>query len=75
MEGKYLTMEDRGFDLNPEPHKDGITTKNYYDTFDPYHRGRMHAPQGFSWTLPFKLGKSITNLAVSKGAEVQQLEF
>lgn len=30
VEGKDLVIEDQGFDLNAEPDKDGITTKNYY---------------------------------------------
>lgn len=34
VEGKDLTIEDRGFDLDAEPPKDGITTKNFYVSFD-----------------------------------------
>ena len=36
VEGKDLTIEDRGFDLDAEPDKDGITLKTYYVSFDPY---------------------------------------
>lgn len=42
VEGKNLTIEDRGFDLEAEPPKDGITTKNYYVSFDPYQRKRCN---------------------------------
>ncbi len=34
VEGKNLTVEDRGFDLDTQPPKDGITTKNFYVSFD-----------------------------------------
>ena len=66
IEGKNLTVEDRGFDLNAEPPKDGITVKNYYVSFDPYQRGRMRGPETKSYSPPFELGKPITNSAVSK---------
>lgn len=34
VEGKNLTIEDRSFDLDAQPPKDGITTKNFYVSFD-----------------------------------------
>lgn len=34
VEGKNLAIEDRGFDLDAQPPKDGITTKNFYVSFD-----------------------------------------
>ncbi|MCJ1459997.1 hypothetical protein MMC28_010376 [Mycoblastus sanguinarius] len=66
IEGKDLVIEDREFDLNTEPPKDGITTKNYYVSFDPFQRGRMRAPEVKSYSPPFELGKPITNSAVSR---------
>ena len=75
MEGKDLIIEDRGFDLDAEPHKDGITTKNYYVSFDPYQRGRMRAPQVSSYSSPFELGKPITNSAVSKVLKSRNSKF
>lgn len=66
VEGKNLTIEDRGFDLDTQPPEDGITTKNFYVSFDPYQRGRMRAPEVKSYSPPFELGKPITNAAVSK---------
>lgn len=37
VEGKNLTIEDRGFDLDAQPPKNGITTKNFYVSFDVRH--------------------------------------
>ncbi|KAL6713861.1 hypothetical protein ACLMJK_008355 [Lecanora helva] len=66
VEGKNLTIEDRRFDLDTQPPKDGITTKNFYISFDPYQRGRMRAPELKSYSPPFELGKPVTNSAVAK---------
>lgn len=75
VEGKDLTIEDRGFDLDAEPQKDGITTKNHYLSFDPYQRGRMRAPQVASYSPPFELGQPITNSAVSKVLKSNNSKF
>lgn len=75
VEGKDLTIEDRGFDLDAEPQKDGIMTKNYYLSFDPYQRGRMRAPQVASYFPPFELGKPITNSAVAKVLKSDNSKF
>lgn len=75
VEGKDLTIEDRGFDLDAEPDKDGITTKNYYISFDPYQRGRMRAPEIASYSPPFALGMPITNSAVSKVLKSNNSKF
>ena len=75
VEGKDLTIEDREFDLDAKPHKDGITTKNYYVSFDPYQRGRMRAPEVASYSPPFVLGKPITNSAVSKVLKSNNSKF
>lgn len=66
IERKDLTIEDRGFDLSAEPSEEGITTKNYYVSFDPYLREGMRDPEVDSFAPPFELGKPITNWAVSK---------
>lgn len=66
VEGKDLAVENRDFDLDSEPPKDGITTKNYYVSFDPYQRGRMRAPEAKSYSPPYELGIPITNSAVAK---------
>ncbi|KAL8732722.1 MAG: hypothetical protein Q9181_003851 [Wetmoreana brouardii] len=64
--GQDLAIEDRGFDLNTQPPQDGITTQNFYVSFDPYQRGRMREPEIKSYSEPFELGKPITNSAVAK---------
>lgn len=64
--GENLAIEARDFDLEAAPPKDGITTKNYHISFDPYQRGRMRAPEIKSYAPPFELGKPITNSAVAK---------
>ena len=64
--GKHLAIESRDFDLDAAPPKDGITTKNYHVSFDPYQRGRMRAPDIKSYAPPFELGKPVTNSAVAK---------
>lgn len=64
--GENLAIEAREFDTNAVPPKGGITTKNYYLSFDPYQRGRMRAPEVESYSPPFKLGKPITNSGVAK---------
>ena len=75
VEGINLTIEDRGFDLKAEPPKDGITTKNYYLSFDPYQRGRMRAPEVASYSPPFALREPITNSAVSKVLKSKNKKF
>lgn len=64
--GKDLAIETRDFDLEQAPPENGITTKNFYVSFDPYQRGRMRAPEIQSYTPPFTLGQPITNAAVAK---------
>ena len=75
IEGKNLAIEDRGFDLDAEPPQDGITTKNFYLSFDPYQRGRMRDPSIKSYSPPFKLGKPITNSGVSKVLKSKNAKF
>ena len=64
--GEHLAVEVRDFDLSTEPPQDGITTQNFYVSFDPYQRGRMRDPKIKSYSPPFELGKPITNTAVAK---------
>lgn len=75
VEGKDLAIEDRGFDLDTEPPQDGITTKNFYLSFDPYQRGRMRAPEVKSYSPPFELGKPVTNLGVAKVLKSNNSKF
>ncbi|KAL8729023.1 MAG: hypothetical protein Q9166_005024 [cf. Caloplaca sp. 2 TL-2023] len=64
--GQDLAIEDQGFDLETEPPQDGITTQNFYVSFDPYQRGRMRVPEKKSWSSSFEIGKAITNSAIAK---------
>jgi NADPH-dependent curcumin reductase CurA len=64
--GKDLTVEAREFDIDQSPPKGGITTKNFYASFDPYQRGRMRSPEKKSYSPPFELNKPITNAVVAK---------
>ena len=73
--GKDLAIETREFDLDASPPKDGITTKNFYVSFDPYQRGRMRAPDKPSYSPPFELGKPITNSAVAKVLKSDNSKF
>ncbi len=73
--GQDLTIETREFDLNTEPPKDGITTKNYYLSFDPYQRGRMRDPSIKSYSPPFSLGNPITNTGICKVLKSSNSKF
>ena len=64
--GEDLVIESRDFDLSTEPPQDGITTQNFYVSFDPYQRGRMRDAKIKSYSPPYDLGKPITNRAVAK---------
>ncbi|KAL2063290.1 hypothetical protein VTL71DRAFT_5095 [Oculimacula yallundae] len=64
--GQDLVVEAREFDLEQAPPAGGVTTKNFYASFDPYQRGRMRAPEKKSYSPPFTLGEPINNNAVAK---------
>ena len=75
VEGKDLVIETREFDLDQEPPQDGITTKNFYVSFDPYQRGRMRGSNTTSYSPPYDLGQPITNAAVAKILMSKSSEF
>lgn len=64
--GQDLTVEVREFDLEQAPPAGGVTTKNFYASFDPYQRGRMRAPETKSYSPPFTLGQPIANATIAK---------
>lgn len=64
--GEDLVIETREFDLNAEPPQDGMTTKNYYLSFDPYQRGRMRDRSIKSYLPAFPVGQPITNYGICK---------
>lgn len=73
--GENLAIEDREFDLDQSPPEDGITTKNYYLSFDPYQRGRLRAPEETSYFPAFELGKPIDNGGVAKVLKSNNSKF
>ncbi|KAI4166035.1 MAG: hypothetical protein LQ342_000466 [Letrouitia transgressa] len=73
--GEHLAIEDRPFDLDAEPPQDGITTRNYYLSYDPYQRGRMRDPEIKSYTPAFELGKAITNYGIAKVLKSKNHKF
>ena len=64
--GEHIAVETREFDPSTSPPEDGVTTKNYYASFDPYQRGRMRAPEIKSYSPPFTLGEPMTTRTVAK---------
>lgn len=64
--GENLVVEDHGFDPEALPPKDGIITKNFYLSFDPYLRGRMRAAESSSYFAPYTLGQPITSSGVAR---------
>ncbi|KAL8654837.1 MAG: hypothetical protein Q9210_001260 [Variospora velana] len=75
VKGEHLAIEDQGFDFDADPPKDGITTKNFYASFDPYQRGRMAPPGRKSYFPPFELGKPITNSVIAKVLKSASVKF
>ncbi|PBP20308.1 NADP-dependent leukotriene B4 12-hydroxydehydrogenase [Diplocarpon rosae] len=64
--GQDLAVESREFDLEQAPPVGGITTRNFYASFDPYQRGRMRSPEKKSYSPPFELGAPIGNNSIAK---------
>lgn len=64
--GKDLTVETREFDLEQAPPPGGITTKNFYASFDPYQRGRMREASVKSYSPAYQLGEPINGGSISR---------
>ncbi|KAI9751733.1 MAG: hypothetical protein M4579_005924 [Chaenotheca gracillima] len=64
--GRDLVVEARSFDESQAAPSGGITTKNFYLSYDPYQRGRMRDPKVKSYAPGFLLGKPIENRGVAK---------
>ena len=64
--GEHLVVETREFDLDAAPPKGGLTTKNYFVSFDPYQRGRMRNPEIKSYNQPMTIGEAVPNLGIAK---------
>ncbi|KIM98029.1 hypothetical protein OIDMADRAFT_203435 [Oidiodendron maius Zn] len=64
--GQHLVVEAREFDLEQAPPAGGITTKNFYASFDPYQRGRMRDPSVQSYSPAYQLGGAITSATIAR---------
>jgi len=73
--GQDLTVETREFDLEQAPPAGGVTTKNFYTSFDPYQRGRMRSPEKKSYSPPFTLGEPIGNNSIAKFIKSDNSKF
>ena len=65
IQGHDIAVESREFDLNQEPPQNGVTTKNFYASFDPYQRNKMRGPENKSYSASYKIGEPITNSIVA----------
>jgi len=64
--GEHMKVETRPVDIDSEPPKDGLITKNIYASFDPYLRGRMRNPGTDYYSAPLTLGEPFQNRCVAK---------
>ena len=63
---EHMKVDTRSVDIDSEPPKDGLITKNIYASFDPYLRGRMRDPGSDSYNAPFTLGEPFQSRCVAK---------
>jgi NADPH-dependent curcumin reductase CurA len=73
--GKDLAVETREFDKDAPPPPGGITTQNFYVSFDPYQRGRMRAPEAKSYSPPFTLGQPFDNRGIGRVLKSDHPDF
>ncbi|KAJ5037407.1 uncharacterized protein L3040_007582 [Drepanopeziza brunnea f. sp. 'multigermtubi'] len=73
--GQDLVVEARDFDPEQAPPSGGITTKNFFASFDPYQRGLMREPETRSYFPAYTLGQPITNSAVAKVLKSDSADF
>ncbi|KAI9817131.1 MAG: hypothetical protein M1827_001243 [Pycnora praestabilis] len=74
--GKDLVIEDRPIDLDTvEAPEDGIVTKNFYVSFDPYQRGRMRDASIKSYAPAYQVGEPITNSGIAKVLKSKNSKF
>jgi NADPH-dependent curcumin reductase CurA len=62
--GQDLTIESTEFDPSQAPPKNGITTKNYYASFDPAQRGRMRDPKIPSYSPAMTTGTAVGSVSI-----------
>ena len=64
--GQDLVLETRDFDPEQVPPEGGITTKNYYVSYDPYMRGRLRDAKIKSYAPAFELGAVVNNHGIAR---------
>jgi NADPH-dependent curcumin reductase CurA len=73
--GQDLKIEDLSFDPDAAPPAGGITTENFYASYDPYQRGRMRDPKIASYSPPYPLNSVVPNAVVSKVLKSDNSKF
>lgn len=73
--GKHLAVENVDFDLDQSPPVGGITTKNFYASFDPYQRGCMRDPSEKSYAAAYHVGQPITSGTIAKVLKSDNSKF
>ena len=61
-----MKVETRTVDIDSEPPKDGLITKNIYASFDPYLRRRMRNPGTDYYSAPLTLNEPFQNRCIAK---------
>jgi NADPH-dependent curcumin reductase CurA len=72
--GKDIAVETREFDLDQAPPASGITTKNFYTSYDPYQLGRMNIHRK-SYLPPFTIGQPIGSFTIAKVLKSNSAKF
>ena len=64
--GQDLAVESRDFDPEAAPPAGGLTTRNFYCSFDPYQRGRLRDAAVKSYSPAYPLGRAVTNWGIAR---------
>lgn len=72
--GKGIAVETCEFDLDQAPPEGGITTKNFYASYDPYQMGRMNIHRK-SYVPPFTLDQPMSNFTVARVLKSDSAKF
>lgn len=64
--GPDIITSESEFDLDAAPSPGGLTTQNFYSSFDPYQRGKMRDPKIRHFTPAYPLGGPINNTGIAR---------
>ena len=64
--GQDIAVEERDFELRTEPPPGAVTTKNLYNSYDPYMRGKLRPAHVKSYTPAYTLGDVLTNWSIGR---------